>query len=160
MPEDLIDILNEGANENAMVARVLRHVEDRPVCPRPEDFFAALKFDPQVVVRVHWCQTPIDCRYRNGVVEYTHEHRETGQATREAFIFDVRCAEEIEVLHHHDSRFGEGYTCAECGEESFDPESERVASRNAVRVTCSHCGAVDEVPQGTEPPRTRREVAD
>jgi predicted RNA-binding Zn-ribbon protein involved in translation (DUF1610 family) len=150
---EVAEILSEGANESTMLARVFRHVEDRPVAPRAEDFYAALKYDPAIVVRIHWCQTAIDCRYRDGKVEYVHEFRDPGQATRQAFLFDARCADEIEVLAHTDSQFGEGYTCADCGEESFDPDSEFVTSRNTVRVTCPECGAVDEVPQGSDPPR-------
>jgi predicted RNA-binding Zn-ribbon protein involved in translation (DUF1610 family) len=164
MSDDLVAILNKGADGNAMVARVLRHAEDRPVCPRPEDFWVALKYDPAVVVRLRaglpgGFVLPVDCRHRDGDLEFTHEHRDLGCATRDRFIDDVRQAIEVEVLHHRDSQFGDPWTCANCGAESIDPESERVASRNVVRVTCPDCGTVDEVPQGSEPPRSSEEVA-
>jgi len=156
--EGLVEVLNEGANESTMVARVLRHVEDRPVCPRPEDFYEALKYDCAVVVRLHGSSgedgaIPIDCRYRNGTVEYVHEFRDRGQVTREAFLFDVRCADDVEVCYHADSQFGDGWICYDCGEECFDTESERIQSRNAVGGAGPECGAVDEVPQGSESPR-------
>jgi len=44
-------------------------------------------------------------------------------------------------------------------EHNLIEKSEHVASRNVVRVTCPDCGSVDEVPQGSEPPRSREEVA-
>jgi DNA-directed RNA polymerase subunit RPC12/RpoP len=164
MSENIVAILNEGADENAMVARVLRHVEDRPVAPRAEDFLAALKYDPAVVIRLRGPMADgealdIDCRYRNGVVQYRHDYRQRGAASRKAFLFDVRTADDVEVLHHRDSQFGEGYTCADCGAESFDPDSEFIQSRNTVQVTCPACGAVDEVPRGTDPMRSREEVS-
>jgi len=155
--EDLIEILNEGANENTMVARVLRHVEDRPVCPRPEDFYEAMKYDPAVVVRLHISPTrgsfAIDCRYRDGDVEYTHDFRDRGGVTKDAFVYDVRNADDVKVRYHADSQFGDGWVCYDCGEESFDPDGELIQSQNVVRVTCPECGVIDEIPQGSQPPR-------
>ncbi|WP_435175710.1 hypothetical protein [Halorussus sp. AFM4] len=164
MSEDLIAILNEGADESTMLARVLRHVEDRPVAPRAEDFLAALKYSPAIVIRLRAPTADgesleIDCRYRNGVIQYRHDFRQRGAASREAFLYDVRTTDDIEVVHHRDSQFGEGYTCPDCGEESFNPESKFIQSRNMVQVTCPDCGAVDEAPQGTNPVRRREEVA-
>jgi DNA-directed RNA polymerase subunit RPC12/RpoP len=156
--DELVEILNEGANENAMVARILRHVEDRPVCPRPEDFYAALKHDPAVVVRLHGelpgeREIPIDCRFRRSVVEFTHELRDVGFTGRDQFLQDIRDATEVEVLHHRDSEYGDGWVCYDCGEECFDPDSEHIQSQNMVRVTCPECGTIDEIPQGSQPPR-------
>lgn len=110
MGDDLVGILNEGANESTMVARVLRHVEDRPVCPRAEDFYATLKYDDQVVVRLRGdmpgeTRLPIDCRYRNGAVEFCHEHRDIEIIGRDNFLEDVQDAVDVEVLHHRESQF-------------------------------------------------------
>ena len=166
MSENLVDILSEGANEHSALARVLRHVEDRHVCPHARDFYVALKYDPTVVVRLRAempaeRELPIDCRYRNGAVEFTTEFRDVGITGTRQFVEDVREADGIEVVHHHDSQFGtgEGWTCYNCDGEFFDPESKFVEATNEVRVTCPDCGAVDEIPQGTEPPRSREEVA-
>ena len=80
MTDDVVGVLNEGANESSMLARVLRHVENRPVCPRAEDFWEALKYDDALVVRLKAEMPaerllPIDCRYRDrvGGLEYCHE---------------------------------------------------------------------------------------
>jgi len=164
MSEDLEDILKKAASENAMLARVRRHVEGRPVEPRAEDFYAALKYDPAVVVRLSGempgeREIPIDCRFRNGAVEFTTEFRDITVTGRDQFLEDVREAVEIEVRHHRDSQFAEAWTCPSCGGESTDPDSRVIDHANEVRVTCPQCGAVDYIPQGTEPARPREEVS-
>ncbi len=158
--DDLVTLLRQGAKTDATLARVLRHVEDKPICPRPEDFLAALKYDPAVVVRLSEplpedSTVAIDCRYRDGNVEYTHEYRNRGDADREAFLYDVRDADRVEVRHHRNSQFGEGWTCPDCRKESFDPDSRFIESSNEVRVTCPDCGAVEHVPQSSSPPLDR-----
>lgn len=106
----VVALLEEAASENTMLARVLRHVQDKPVCPHPSDFYAALKHDRAVVVRLHGempgeREIPIDCRFRDGAVEFTTEFRDVGLTGRDQFIDDVRDATNVEVVHHRDSQF-------------------------------------------------------
>lgn len=104
--------LSEAADDHAPSARVLRYVEGREVSTRPEDFYSALKRCPDLVVRLDAGRVgetllPVDCRVRNGAVEFTHEHRDTGEADRDVFVEDVREADEVVVVPHSRSRFGD-----------------------------------------------------
>ncbi|WP_135829987.1 zinc ribbon domain-containing protein [Halorussus halobius] len=161
MTESVPSLLAEGASENAPLARVLRHVQDKPVEPRPEDFYAALKLDDHLVVRLREDmpgerEIPIDTRWRNGAVEFTTKFRDVGLTGRRQFLDDVWDADEIRVILYEHSQFDDEYHCPTCGALSRDPDSRVLEGANEVRVRCPECGVVDYIPQGSEPQREPR----
>jgi len=156
--DDVAGILEEAASKNAMLARVLRHVQDKPVCPRSEDFHVALKHDERLVVRLQAempgeREIPIDTRWRNGAVEFTTKFRDVGITGRDQFVEDVDEADTVRVILYEHSQFDDEYRCPECGALSQDPDSRLVEAANEVRVTCPECdaAAVNSAPAPFDP---------
>jgi hypothetical protein len=107
MPDDdLHDQLVAAADDSSPCARVLRHYEDRRVAARSADFYTAMKRMPALVVRLQIKGVaPIDCRVRDGNLEFATEIYDKGTATRQEFLDKVSKAAEITILPHATSAF-------------------------------------------------------
>ena len=153
MSDELTEILSAAADTSSPCARVLRFHEDLHVAVRPRDFYDALKVDPAVVVRVEQEDVvPIDCRFRNGAVEFATEQLDQKVVGRNQFLDDVSDADEISVIHHAESQFKDAQQVCTDGGMAQDLREQQIedefVQEHAVSVdeaeSFAHLGLDDE----------------
>ncbi|WP_135828547.1 hypothetical protein [Halorussus halobius] len=142
MPADtLYEALVRAADHSSPCQRVLRHKDGRQVATRSMDFYVALKRVDVLVVRIDGGHRvggslfPVDCRVREGAVEFTHEHRNTGVAGRQQFLGDIREANEVALVHVDESQFGD-----ERERDTGEVRADGGTSTDGTYRECEWCG--------------------